>query len=467
MKTWHRPRFVLAGTGSGVGKTTLATGLLAMFRSRGLKVQPFKIGPDYIDPGFHSKAAGRESYNLDTWLVPEERLVPDFAALSEDADLSVIEGVMGLFDGGRGGVSSTADIAKKLQAPVILVLNCQSVGVSAAAEALGFFTYDRDVNMAGVILNRLGSDTHEAMIREAMEALRIPVLGALHREESLKTPERHLGLTPVTETDASEVIRHMKEAAEQSVDGEVLLRIARSAPDFQASAEPAPGVTWPVRIGVAMDEAFSFYYPASLKALERLGAELVPFSPLQDSAVPDADGLIFGGGFPEMFLDRLSENRAMQSSIRSAASAGMPVYAECGGLMYLCRSIRDFEGHDYSMTGVVPAGCAMEKRLQRVGYVTAEILKPHILGNTGDRLKGHEFHFSMLDGEPADFPYAYRLQGTRQKTPHNEGYAQGRVLATYLHLSFEGNPAAAQHFLSVCMKYKEEKNHGAKRTCSD
>ena len=166
MKTWHRPRFVLAGTGSGVGKTTLATGLLAMFRSRGLKVQPFKIGPDYIDPGFHSKAAGRESYNLDTWLVPEERLVPDFAALSEDADLSVIEGVMGLFDGGRGGVSSTADIAKKLQAPVILVLNCQSVGVSAAAEALGFFTYDRDVNMAGVILNRLGSDTHEAMIRE-------------------------------------------------------------------------------------------------------------------------------------------------------------------------------------------------------------------------------------------------------------------------------------------------------------
>ena len=168
-----------------------------------------------------------------------------------------------------------------------------------------------------------------------------------------------------------------------------------------------------------------------------------------------------------MFLDRLSENRAMQSSIRSAASAGMPVYAECGGLMYLCRSIRDFEGHDYSMTGVVPAGCAMEKRLQRVGYVTAEILKPHILGNTGDRLKGHEFHFSMLDGEPADFPYAYRLQGTRQKTPHNEGYAQGRVLATYLHLSFEGNPAAAQHFLSVCMKYKEEKNHGAKRTCSD
>ena len=449
-----RPRVVIAGTNSGVGKTTIVTGLLAYFHSKGYQVQPFKVGPDYIDPGFHAKAAGRDSYNLDTWMTPADRLVPTFSSLSDGADISIIEGVMGLYDGGANGVSSTADIAKKLKAPVILVLDCKSVGYSIAATALGFREYDKDVHIAGVILNRLGSERHEAMVREVMEKIHMPVIGAFHRDDDLKTPERHLGLTPVTEIETQQLISHMGEAAGKWVDTEALLTIAQNAPALDVPEETNLGEKQNVRIGVARDEAFSFYYPASLEALERRGATLVDFSPLKDQEIPDVDGLIFGGGFPEMFLHELENNTSMKASIQKAAADGMPIYAECGGLMYLCQKIQGFDGETYDMVGLVPGTCVMQKKLQRVGYVTGTALRDSIIAKQGDTLKGHEFHFSILEcGD--DFPWAYTLQGTRQKTGHIEGYAKDNVLASYLHLSFDGNPCAADCFMRKIAEYKK------------
>lgn len=459
MPELNRPRIVIAGTNSGVGKTTIVTGLLAYLHSVGFSVQPFKVGPDYIDPGFHGLAAGRNSYNLDTWMSPAEHLVSNFAYLSEGADISIVEGVMGLYDGGANGISSTADIAKRLKAPVILVLDCKSVGYSIAATALGFREYDSDIQIAGVILNRLGSDRHEAMVREVMDKIHMPVIGAFHRDEGLKTPERHLGLTPVTEIETSNLIHHMGEDAGKWVDTEKLMEIARSAPPIPLMEEKDISIKKYVRIGVARDAAFSFYYPASLHALEKLGAELVDFSPVTDKSVPDVDGLVFGGGFPEMFLNELEGNISMKDSIHKAAEDGMPVYAECGGLMYLCDKIQGFDGHQYEMAGLVPGICEMQKTLQRVGYVTGKALRKSIIADRGDILKGHEFHFSLLRCDD-QFPWAYDLQGTRQAAPHQEGYAYENVLASYLHLSFEGNPEAARKFLKSCEAYKIRKSGG-------
>lgn len=454
MSSYTRPRIVLAGVSSGVGKTTVVTGLSSLLHAQGLSVQPFKVGPDYIDPGFHAKAAGRESYNLDTWLAPEDRLASTFAKLSEGADISLIEGVMGLYDGGGKGISSTAQIAKLLHAPVVLIINCQSVGASAAAIAMGYRDYDPEVSFAGVILNKLGSDKHEAMIREAMADAGIPVFGALHRDADLKTPERHLGLTPVTEVETSGLIRHMQEDAGRWIDAEALIRTARQAPAIECAAEPRHEGGDVVCIGIARDEAFTFYYPASLAALEARGAELVPFSPMRDAQIPDVDGLIFGGGFPEMFLQELAGNESMKKSITVAAKAGMPVYAECGGLMYLCRDIIDFEGRCSTMTGLVPAVCRMQKKLQRVGYVTASAQRPSILAEPGDTIRGHEFHFSTMEPLTGDFPWAYEMKGIRQAEPHKEGYACGNVLASYLHMNFDGSPRAADALIRNCREWR-------------
>ncbi len=451
------PRIVLAGVSSGVGKTTVVTGLLRVLKEKGLAVQPFKVGPDYIDPGFHAKAAGRDSYNLDTWLVPEERLVSTFRTLAAGADISVIEGVMGLFDGGAAGVSSTAHIARLLQAPVVLVMNCRSMGQSAAAVALGYREYAPDVQIAGVILNQLGSDNHEQIIREAMAGIGMPVLGALHRTDALQTPERHLGLTPVTETETDALIAHMAETVGAGLDLAAIQSAAQAAPALSAPQEETGGEKFSVRIGVAKDEAFTFYYPTSLSALTEAGATLVPFSPLADETIPDVDGLLFGGGFPEMFLRKLAANVSLKSSIRRARDAGMPIFAECGGLMYLCREIFDFDGNRYKTVGLVPAVCRMQKKLQRVGYVTAKALRESILAAPGETLRGHEFHFSTMEPDASDFPWAYELTGLRQKEAHREGYAAGSVLASYLHINFDGNRAARDRFLSACRAFREKR----------
>lgn len=456
MKQLAIPRVVVAGTHSGVGKTTVVTGLLAALRRRGLTAQPYKVGPDYIDPGYHRLASGLPAHNLDTWLMPREKLAPFFARTAAGADIAVIEGVMGLYDGGRGGISSTAAIAKDLQAPVILVLDASAAGESVAAAALGFKAYDPEVRLAGVIVNRLASDSHQAMVVDALNRLGIPVFGAIRRSEALGVAERHLGLTPVEESAAAAVVREMENRIAAAVDLDRIIAVARSARPMAAPAAAISRGAGRAAVGVARDEAFSFYYPESLAVLEEAGAELVPFSPLADKALPPVDGLIFGGGFPEMFLPALAANGEMHAAIRGAAERGMPVYAECGGLMYLSAAITAFSGESFPMVGLVPARCVMETRLQTVGYVEAAATGDNILCRAGDTLKGHEFHFSRMEPEcpPDDFAWAFNFKKLRANQEYRGGYAGQNVLASYLHIHFAGNVAAARRFVDSCAAFR-------------
>lgn len=459
MDTMRLPRLVIAGTQSGVGKTTLVSALLLALRRRGLAVQAYKVGPDYIDPGYHEVATGRPCHNLDSWLMPPARLQSLVAATARGMDAAVVEGVMGLYDGGRNGVASTAAIAKLLQAPVVLAVDAASAGESVAATVLGFREYDPAVHFAGVIINRLGSDSHRQMVVEAVERIGVKVLGTVRRNNSLKVPERHLGLLPVTENDAGKILDKIHEAVCGQLDIDALLSLAQTAPALSYPALPVLPATRRARIGVAKDEAFSFYYPESLRVLEETGAELVFFSPLRDAAVPSVDGLLFGGGFPEMFLERLAANRAMAEAIRRAAASGMPVLAECGGYMYLCRQVAAFDGVCHAMVGLIPESCRMETTLQKVGYVEAEALADNLLCRNGERLRGHEFHFScMLDEAAAAETYrAFRLVRSRSGEAAYGGYARGRVLASYLHLHFAGNLQAAENFVRTCSLYRQER----------
>ncbi len=459
MEQLQIPRIVIAGTSSGVGKTTIVAGLLAVLRQRGIRVQSYKIGPDYIDPGYHRLASGVAAHNLDTWLVPEGELVPLFAKTAAGADIAVIEGVMGLFDGGRGGISSTAAIARALGAPVVVVLDARSAGESVAATALGFATYDPGLTVAGFIVNRLGSETHRAIVAEALGRLGLPVFGCLQRNDSLGVGERHLGLTPVTEqSEAALRVDLMRAAVDRDLNVDELIRVAAAAPPLRVPP-PAAAAAKIVRIGVARDEAFTFYYPESLAVLEELGAELVPFSPLNDRGLPAVDGLIIGGGFPEMFLHRLSANTPMLEAIRGAVRGGLPAYAECGGLMYLAKEIAAFDGRAFPMVGLVPAVCRMESRLQTVGYVEATALGDNVLCRAGEILRGHEFHFSRMELTcPADdFDWAFQFRKMRTGNVYLGGFAAGSLLAAYLHMHFAGNRAAAAGFIARCRAFRAAK----------
>ena len=452
------PRLVIAATQSGAGKTTIVTGLLAALRQRGLNVQSFKAGPDYIDPGYHALASGQPAHNLDSWLTPKEILPEILAAEAESADVAIVEGVMGLYDGGRQGISSTAEIAKIIKAPVLLVIDAKSMGASAAAIAKGFRDYDPSVKLAGVILNRLGSDTHEAMIREAMAGFDMPVYGALRRNDGLRMPERHLGLVPVEENKERELIGRMGEAVAGQLDLDKLLALARGAEPLAIGESSLSGAgAYSCRIGVAKDEAFSFYYPASLKVLAKLGAEIVPFSPLHDEKLPAVDGLFIGGGFPEMFAGQLAANAAMRQAIGQAAQNDMPILAECGGYMYLMDSLQDFAGVSHPMAGVFAGQAVMTEKLQMVGYVEAELQKDSLLGKAGTKLKGHEFHFSK-EREPIQqdkAPFIFRK--LRNNSEYPAGQQVKSVLGSYLHLHFAGCPDAAENFVRQCAAYKKKR----------
>ena len=444
------PRLVIAAPQSGSGKTTLTCGILAALARRGVQVQAYKVGPDYIDPGYLGLASGRPAHNLDTWLMDEAAMLRVFAHSAAQADAAVVEGVMGLYDGGTGGVSSTAQIARLLRAPVVLAIDCKSMGDSAAALALGFREYDKTVDFRGVILNRLGSASHERMIREAMARVGIPVLGALRRDERFVMPERHLGLLP-TDENAGHSFDALAEVAAQSVDLDGLLSAARSAQNLEVQADTLFLCRERAVIAVARDAAFSFYYPESLAQLERCGARIVFFSPLNDAALPACDGVIFGGGFPEMFASRLAANESMKASIRTALDAGMPVYAECGGYMYLTRSLTDFDGTGHAMVGVVPAACRMNDRLQTVGYVECTALSDSPLAAAGTVVHGHEFHFSTTTPDAgSEKSAAWQFVKKRTGATYAAGYAHKSLVASYLHLHFAGNPDLARRFVDFC-----------------
>lgn len=455
------PRIVIAATQSGSGKTTIVTGLLAALKEKGLKVQSYKVGPDYIDPGYHEIASGRPGHNLDTWLVTEEKLAEIFVRTADDADIAIIEGVMGLYDGGKNGISSTASVAKLLDAPVLLVINAKSMGESAAALALGFKQYDPTVNIAGVILNRLGSPTHRQMIEEALERLDIPVFGAVGRNDKMNMPERHLGLLPVQENNSeAEVVAEIGRTVGASVDIEKIIGLAESAPEIELPARNTLPEKRRARIAVARDDAFTFYYPESIYQLEISGAEIIPFSPLHDREMPEADGLILGGGFPEMFASELYGNESMRASIGEAAKSGMPIYAECGGFMYLMKEMVDFDGNHFPMTGIIPGSVTMNKKLQTVGYVAATMEKDTVLGRKGTVLHGHEFHFSSECApeniNPEEYPRAFTFQRMRKIPPYLAGYAKDNILGSYLHLHFAGSPEAARSFVDKCAEYRQQ-----------
>ena len=386
--------------------------------------------------------------------MPEARLTEIFARECADADIAVIEGVMGLYDGGRHGVSSTAAIAKALDAPTLLVIDAKSVGASAAATALGFRVYDPAVDLAGVLLNRLGSETHEEMIREAMAGIDMPVYGVLRRDAALALPERHLGLTPVEENAAAETVRSIGERVEAGLDLDSILKLARSAAPLVLPQSAQQNARSSVRIGVARDEAFSFYYAASLAELEAYGAEIIAFSPLHDEALPEVDGVLIGGGFPEMFAAQLAENASMRASLCRAAEEGMPIYAECGGYMYLMQSLVDFDGVEHAMAGIFPARARMTEKLQMVGYVEAEQTVDTVLGSAGLLLHGHEFHFSVEEAErAADLVRPLTFTKLRNGARYAAGCVYKNVLGSYLHLHFAGCQTAAENFVEACRRW--------------
>jgi cobyrinic acid a,c-diamide synthase len=451
------PRVVIAAPGSGHGKTSVATGLLGALRQRGLAVSPHKVGPDYIDPGYHTLAAGRPGRNLDPWLVGEDQIVPMFAhgaSTPAPADVAVIEGVMGLFDGasGRGDFASTAHVARLLGAPIVLVVDAAGFSSSAAALLHGFETWDPGTRLGGVIFNQAGSANHERLLRDAADATGVPVLGAIRRLDQLAVPSRHLGLIPAAELggDAAAAVGALTEVVAGSVDLEAVLRLARTAgalPDTpDISAERAVATAPRPRIAVAGGAAFTFGYAEHPELLTAAGAEVVTFDPLHDEKLPDdVHGLVIGGGFPEEHAADLSANASLRAEVAALARAGAPVIAECAGLLYLSRSL---DGQP--MCGVLDLDTWMTSRLT-LGYRDAVAVTPSPLGAAGTRVHGHEFHRTAV-GSPGLAANAWRW--TAVGTDVTDGFVRGRVHASYLHTHWNGVPGAAVRITAAAREYQ-------------
>ena len=448
------PTFVLAGTRSGVGKTTIATGIMGALARRGLRVQPFKCGPDYIDPSYHLMACGTPSRNIDTWLLAHDTALELYGRAAQSADVAVVEGVMGLYDGHANLTEqgSTAEVAKLLRAPVILIASAARVARSVAAEALGFQKFDPSVNIAGVILNGVGSPRHLEFCKPPIEdATGLPVLGYMPRRDDLRVPERHLGLIPTVEgVVVEEWFDKLTAQVEETIDLGRLLEVAgqADAPSVAQGAFPAATQPRRARIAVARDKAFNFYYQDSLDLLEAWGAELAPFSPLEDGALPDGIGGVYiGGGFPELFARELAANEGMKQSIRAAHTHGTRIYAECGGLMYLGESLTDFDGKAHHMVGLIPAKSSMSKGRLTLGYREVESLSDGALLAKGERVRGHEFHWSVADS-PASAQhaaYAVHSQGGRI-----EGFRAGNLTASYIHIHMGSRAGMARRFVGEC-----------------
>jgi len=452
------PRLVIAAPSSGSGKSTIATGLMAAL-AREHVVQGFKVGPDYIDPGYHTAAAGRVSRNLDTWMVPVPQVLAGFGRAINGADIAVVEGVMGLFDGydAKTERGSTAQVAKLLHAPVVLVIDVGKMARSAGAIALGYRDFDPDLNVAGVICNNVGSEKHAMYVTQAIESIGLPVLGCVPRNALLRIPERHLGLQTAVERTAEidTFLQLAGDVVSEHIDMARLWQIAQSAAAFevQGAIDPSPTVTESVRIGVARDEAFCFYYEDNFDLLRQAGAELAFFSPLHDEKLPEnIAGLYLGGGYPELYAAELADNTSMMEAIRQAIDSNMPTYAECGGLMFLTESITDLEGAVYPMIGVVPGRSQMVGKLT-MGYRRVTAVTDNILLPADAETRGHEFHYSDWVERPEDLGHAYRVSPRMREQVRQEGFVSGNVLASYVHLHFGANQQLASNFVTVSREY--------------
>ena len=491
------PRFVVAGARSGSGKTTLALALMALFSREGLDVRPFKVGPDYIDPAFHARAAGRPSRNLDAWMMSDNAVRRLFFRHAAPGGLAIMEGVMGLFDGlGAGARCSTAHIASLTESPVILIIDAGGTALSAAALVSGFAAFRpkqgpplSGMSLAGVIINRVSGAAHYDLLRRCIEEnTAVPCLGYLLKNAVPPLPDRHLGLVQAGEhTTLSPYLARLADAAAHSIDTPALLAIARraAAPGDSYSAEAGEARVRDrangdrrIRLGVARDKAFSFYYPDNLEMLEHAGAELSYFSPLEDQTLPKGvGGLYLGGGFPEIFAERLEANAVLRHGIREALQNGMPAFAECGGMLYLCAGLTipargDSPSRRYAMAGFFPHEAEMADRLQPFGYVTATLLHDCLLGSAGASFPGHEFHYSRLLGGETDKMVGHtagamtddtRVDCLRLEKEDGRhwlgGLMRNNVLAMYPHIHFHGCPEAARSFLAACREYSARSTH--------
>lgn len=494
--------FIIAGESSGAGKTTIAMGLMAALKKRGFTVQPFKAGPDYIDPIHHRRVCGRPSYNLDTWMMGVPEVKRTFESAISRADVGIVEGVMGLFDGkdGRGEEGSTAHLAKVLNLAVILVVDASKMARSAAALVYGFEKFDPEVKIAGVIFNRVGSERHFTMLKEAVEnRCHAKVYGYLPGDKDMAMPERHLGLCIPPETTKEDGtwinIERLSALMEKFIDIEGILGLRTGAgisgiegseKEISLSLSPSSGVpienapecpsflrkqesrttpsVWipaftgmtfssfwfnvPPRIAVAFDDAFCFYYQQNLDILQNFGAEIIFFSPLSDRRPPERTGGIYlGGGYPELYAKRLEANRGMRKAIKDLADKGLPIYAECGGLMYLGEGLMDLKGDEYKMAGVFPWVSRMGERKRSLGYREVKAIDGCPFLEEGERIRGHEFHYSEIDEPPDSIMRVYRDMGEKGGL---EGYLSKNTLASYIHLHFASNPGFAQGFVKLC-----------------
>ncbi|MFA5042993.1 MAG: cobyrinate a,c-diamide synthase [Kiritimatiellia bacterium] len=478
-------RIVIAATGSGVGKTSVAIALVHALRRRGMRVQAFKVGPDFLDPTHLAIASGRPCYNLDGWMCGRD-YVPDlFKRKTADADIAVIEGVMGLFDGAspENAEGSTAEIALWLKAPVLLVAGAHGVARSLAAVVKGFTTFEPDLTLAGVIANHCGSERHAGWLAASLASASLPSLfGAIPRGAFPELPSRHLGLVTANRRSLSATILDaFADALERHVKVDEIIRLAQSAPELHSpgGAQTLKSPNTPVAIGIARDDAFHFYYPDNLEALQSQGAQLVFFSPLYDHALPDRlDAVYLGGGYPEEYAAELSGNTGMLESLRGFAAGGGALYAECGGLIYLSQGIETRAGARFALAGILPFRTRMHAKCKALGYVEATLTDDAMWGRRGDVLRGHEFHYSAIadikgsvlqtsnnirpavavrrltDCGQTDWQTVYQIRYRQEAVPIQEGFRRGRVLASYAHLHFAAHPGAARSFVEFIRKGK-------------
>ena len=438
------PTLIIAGTTSGVGKTTISLAIMyALKYKKGFSVQPFKIGPDFIDPSYHKIITGRESRTLDAWMMGKNGIISSLQNTAKDVDVAIIEGVMGLFDGlsGKNDFASTAYVAKILNTPVILVIDAAKAARSIAAMAFGYLHFDRRLKISGIILNNVSGPKHARYITEACKSkIKVPILGIVQRDNELRMDERHLGLIPTDELDYTKKSKIMKVAKKVSeeiyYDKIVSLFKLKKSKFTEIVKKSEPSISKP-KIGVALDNSFNFYYNENLNSLRNLGAEITFFSPLNDNHIPnDVSGLMLGGGFPEVMADKLHSNQSMRRSIKTAVEQGMPIYGECGGLMYLTKSIagyRDFK-KPFKMVGVIEANTIMTGRLT-LNYTQADMTS-NLFGNI-QNIRGHEFHYSKIENIPKDSKYVYKLKrGRGIDGGKHDGVLIYNSIASYMHLHF-------------------------------
>lgn len=478
------PRIIVAGLKGGSGKTTLSLGLIAAFKKKGMKVIPFKKGPDYIDGGWLSTAAGTPCYNLDTFLISESQIIPSFMNHAETADIVVIEGNRGFYDGmDEYGTHSTAELAKMLKSPVLLIVDCTKATRTIAAIISGIQKFDAGVEIKGVVLNYIAGSRHESIIRNSIEKYcKIPVLGAFPRMKEENFPERHMGLVPFQEhIGAQKAIDKALEITEKYIDVDAVLKIANEADELEVSGQEfriqdsgykiqanhasciVHHASSGVKIGVIRDSAFQFYYPENFEELEAMEAEIIEISALKERSLSDIDALYIGGGFPETHAIALAENSDFRDSLRKAIKKGLPVYAECGGLMYLGESLV-IDGRTYPMTGIFPFSFSLEKKPQAHGYSIAEVQKANPYYQEGAVLKGHEFHYSRIINPEAasgfkirNIYFAFGMKRGEGITDKLDGLCYKNVLATYTHTHALGTPEWTSGMIKMAEEYKRQR----------